>query len=361
LGAEHDTFRELLSSTTGGSEKSTAAPRRRRSDFFQLVRRIDAMRPDRPRIGESPVIGDDPVLFGQPASLVFATSTIDSIDLGEGPPTIFINAFGLLGPNGPMPLAFTEYAHERTLNHNDPTLNDFTDVLTHRLTSLFYRAWASGQPAVSHDRPHDDAFAAWLRAVAGEIAEGEPEDTEGKPPLSDRLYFAGWLSRRTRSAEGLAAIIGERFDIPVRVAEFIPSWTPCERDEELRLGRGSPFAQLGHGAMLGTRAPDRSTAVRLTLGPLPREMYERLTPGGDLRRQVDAWIAHYTGGEVVCEVQLMLKREETPAICIGAPLGAADEGSPTRLGWTTWLGSQARDHDPDDLIMRPILRGAEDE
>ena len=360
MGAEHDTFRELLNSAAADPEASAAAPRRRRSDFFQLVRRVDALHSDRPRIGESPVMEDDPVLFGQPASLVFATSTIDSVDFSAEPPTIFVNAFGLLGPNGPMPLAFTEYAHERALNNNDPTLNDFTDVLTHRLTSLFYRAWASGQPAVSHDRPDDDTFATWLSAVAGEIAGAEPDEAEGPPPLSERLYFSGWLSRRTRSAEGLAAIIGERFDIPVGVTEFIPSLIPCERDEELRLGHRERFTQLGRGAMLGSRAADRSTTTRLTLGPLPLETYDRLTPGGDLRRQVDAWIAHYTGGEVVCEVQLVLERDETPRIRISAARGIETEAR-THLGWTTWLGSQPRDEHPDDLIMRPILRGAEDE
>jgi type VI secretion system protein ImpH len=62
------------------------------------------------------------------------------------PPRLMQRIFGLLGPNGALPLHLTEYARERAQHHGDPTFQRFLDTLTHRFALLFYRAWAEAQP-----------------------------------------------------------------------------------------------------------------------------------------------------------------------------------------------------------------------
>ena len=63
--------------------------------------------------------------------------------------------FGLLGVNGPMPLEFTDYVFQRSHNYYDQTWRRFLDIINHRFLTLFYRAWAENEQAVSFDRADD--------------------------------------------------------------------------------------------------------------------------------------------------------------------------------------------------------------
>ena len=56
-----------------------------------------------------------------------------------------------LAPMAPLPLHLTEYARDRLRNHHDPTFTAFADMFHHRMISLFYRAWTTGEPAPSYD------------------------------------------------------------------------------------------------------------------------------------------------------------------------------------------------------------------
>ena len=46
---------------------------------------------------------------------------------------------GLFGPNGPLPLVFTEFARERILHHNDHTLRVFSMFSTTASSRLLPR------------------------------------------------------------------------------------------------------------------------------------------------------------------------------------------------------------------------------
>jgi type VI secretion system protein ImpH len=136
-----------------------------------------------------------------------------------------VRFFGLLGPQGPMPLHFTEYVRERLRFRGDATLARFLDVFHHRLLALFYRAWADAQPTVHHDRPGSDRFGAWLGASFG------AEDAGPAPralPEKARLFQAGLLGSRSRHAEGLVKLLRQYFHVPVRVEQHVPQWLVLE-------------------------------------------------------------------------------------------------------------------------------------
>ena len=80
--------------------------------------------------------------------------------------------FGLLGPNGPLPLHLTEYARERLRHAGDPTLSRFLDIFHHRFLALFYRAWAQAQPHVNRDRPERRSLPGLRRRVPRRRAAG---------------------------------------------------------------------------------------------------------------------------------------------------------------------------------------------
>ncbi len=96
--------------------------------FFEALRQIECAYPEKARIGTSSRPVEDPVRFGQEASMAFAPSTLSSLTLSKKgfPPRLSVLFFGLFGPNGPLPLHLTEYARSRERNEGDATLDKIT-------------------------------------------------------------------------------------------------------------------------------------------------------------------------------------------------------------------------------------------
>jgi type VI secretion system protein ImpH len=246
--------------------------------------------------------------------------------------------FGLMGPNGPLPLHLTEYARDRLKHHNDPTFVRFLDTLQHRFIALFYRAWAQAQPHVNYDRPKDDRFAVYLGAFAGLALES----TRERDAVADeaKRFFAGRLSPQPRSAEGLRSVLAHYFRVPVAVQEFVGHWMPLAAGDHTRLSHDE--ARLGMGAVIGARVWDRQHKFRVHIGPLDRSDYENFLPGGTRLRALVDWVRLYLNLELEWDVRLVLKRTQVPPLKLGTG---------PRLGWTTWLGHRRAAHDANDLCL----------
>jgi type VI secretion system protein ImpH len=308
-------------------------------DFYQAMRRVASAHPHLPLLGEALRPMDEPVRVAQPAELDFAPATIHSVQRQAGlPPRLMQRAFGLLGPNGALPLHLTEYARERAQHHGDPTLQRFLDMLTHRFALLFYRAWAEAQPAVSLDRPGNKAYFNRLGALVG-IGLPSLQDRDALPDTS-KLHFAGRLSRQTRDAEGLLAWCRIEFDVPVAIEQWCGHWMPLSRDERSRLGRRRG-ALVGRNAVLGSSVWDVQHKFRITMGPLRLDQYRRFLPGGADMARLLALVRHWVGLEFAWDLKLVLVRDDVPR-CL---LGPGRNG----LGHTTWLGHYRRPREADDL------------
>lgn len=329
-----------------------------RFDFFQALRRLECVHRDQPRIGASRHPADDPVRLAQQPSTGFAPSTLASFEGREAglPPRLAVYFLGLLGPNGPLPLHLTEYVLER-LHAGDPTLACFLDIFHHRMLSLFYRAWAEAQPTVSFDRffspdpasgrlvgdPQADRFAAHLGALFG-MDMPAFWNRDAVPDLA-RLHYAGRLACQTRNAEGLRAILADFFKLPVAIEEFIGHWLPLAEADRCRLGQSRATGLLGVNAVLGERVWDCQSKFRIVIGPLGFSDYQRMLPGAESLKRLVAWVRSYLGDELIWEVNLILKKEEVPALRLD---------SSARLGWTTWLTAQALPGDADDLKLNAL-------
>lgn len=317
-------------------------------DFFQALRRIESLFAERPRLGRTLRPAEDPVRLSQEASLAFAPSTLSAFEEQDGgrPPRLEQRFFGLLGPNGPLPLHVTEYARDRLLHHGDQTFVRFLDLFHHRLALLFYRAWADARPTVQHDRPDEDRFSVYVGALAGYGALG----TRGRDAVPDhaKWFFVGHLTRNAKSAEGLAAILEGYFGLRVQVEQLVLGWLELPADQRTALGGvRRPNATLGIGTVLGERVRDVQSRFRIVLGPMDLDRFENFLPGGrSLPRLVD-WVRNYVGFEFDWELQLVLARDEVPGVCLGR------EG---RLGRTGWLGTRRATSDADDLTFAPDRR-----
>jgi len=311
-------------------------------DFFRTVRLLEATRPELPPLGETLSPKQDLVRFKQKPSLAFAPSTLSACEPGhqERPPQIFVNFTGLLGPNGPLPVFVTEFAHDRQHNGHDSTMVSFFDIFHQRILSLFYRAWAANQKSADLDRPKDSRFADYIGTLFG-IGMDSLKNRDAVPDWS-KLYFSGRLTNQTRNAEGLGAIVGEFFGVPATINTFQGHWLNLPPDSILKLGDSPTSGSLGVTTILGSRFWDCQLKFRIKLGPMKLADLQRLLPKGDSFKRLKAWVLNYVSEEFFWDVQLVLKKEEVPQTTLG--------GS-SALGWTSWLKSVPMARDADDLIL----------
>ena len=318
-----------------------------RYDFYQTLRRLECLYDHKPRWGTALRPVDEPVRLGQDPDLAFAPAPLASLELGRhgAPPRLQVRLFGLLGPNGPLPIHITEYARHRLRHAGDPTLSRFLDLFNHRFLALFYRALAQAQPHVNRDRADEDHDLTYLGSFIG-IAPASLRHRDTVPDVA-RLFHAGTLVRQVRDADGLAAIVRQFFRVPARIEEFVGHWLVLAPRDRTYL---RAYVQtLGTGAVAGGRVWDYQSRFRIHLGPLTLKQYEDFLPGANgaapretaLRKLVD-WVRFYLCFELDWDVCLHLKREEVPALALGV------QG---RLGWTTWLGTRTAASDADDVCL----------
>lgn len=311
-------------------------------EFYAALRYAECAYPSMPRLGESLRAADEPARLGQVPSLVFApTMFLEAERRADGRLWLGGAFLGLFGPNGPLPLHLTEYAHDRRVNFRDPTFARFADVFHHRLLSLFYRAWADAQPTVHRDRPDSDRFRTYVGAVFG-LGQGSLRERDPMPDAA-KLYHAGRLAGQTRNPEGLGAILSDFFGEAVKIVEYQGEWMVLAAEDRLHLKGTGPSVSLGVGATLGASVWAAQGKFRIVLGPLQYADFERYLPGATALEQLRAIVRNYIGHELDWELQLVLDRKQVPGVRLG------EHG---RLGWTSWLGQHSTQQHASDLILR---------
>ncbi|MGW8392293.1 type VI secretion system baseplate subunit TssG [Pseudoduganella sp. HUAS MS19] len=317
-----------------------------RHDFFQALRRIECLFPQLPRIGQALRPADEALRLAQQAAMDFAPATLASFGMppGSAVPRLEVRFFGLLGPNGPLPLHLTEFARSRSEHAGDLALTRFLDLFHHRFLALFYRAWAQAQPTVSLDRPREDRFSIYVGSLCG-LGDASLRERDVVPD-SAKLFYAGLLSRQVRNSDGLVALLSGYFRLPVTLEPYVGHWLTLDDEDRTRLAgrRTLPQPRLGQGAVLGRRVWDRQHKFRLCLGPLDLRQLEEFLPGGQALGKLVAWVRQYLCLELEWDVRLILQRGEVPP---------ARLGKSQRLGWSTWLGTQPRQQDARDVVLDP--------
>lgn len=327
-------------------------------DFFALMRRIDALRPQAPVLGRGLRPAQELLRLGQVPELDFAPAALARFHR-EGPhPRLGVRFLGLMGPHGPLPLHLTEYVRERLHQRNDPTISRFLDVFHHRMLSLFYRAWAETQPVVQQDRPDNDRYAAWLGACFGHHRRADAEPV-GVLTEHAKLFQAGLIASRSRTPEALTKALRQYFRVPVTLQPHVGHWLTLAEEDRSRLGFARnrtersqvPHAELGRSANAGRKVWDRQYRFRLRLGPLTMQQYQDFLPGGTAWAALGEWVKLLAGLDLRWDAQLVLRAPDVPEPRLDRRM---------RLGLTAWLGPGGRRNgvrrpttDRDDLRLRP--------
>lgn len=310
--------------------------------FFQMVRLMERLYPERKPVGIFATPADEVVRFSALPSLTFPASEIQSYaQQDNAPEQLEVNFMGLNVVNGPMPRAYTAALLERARSKDKAAL-EFFDIFNHRIVSLFYRAWKRYRFFIAYESRGrgDDEITQRLYDIVGLGTSG----LRNRMAIPDEaaIYYAGLLSSQVRSAEGLRQMLAHYFRVPVEIRQFTGSWERLPAAQQTFLRETSSFSEcLGMGTVVGDEVWTQESAMTVRIGPMPLERYRQFLPGERGQRELEAWLKFYSRRQFDFVVQLVLAREEVP----GTEL--TTEKSP-RLGYESWLKVKAFQRDADE-------------
>ena len=313
-----------------------------RFEFFQAVRLLSRMYPNRNVVGRFNNPAEEVVRFGAHHDSSFPASEIQALDRSQVPALMRVNFMGLTGPLGILPLPYTSLVRER-LREKDSSMRDFFDIFNHRIISLFCLAFEKYRFSIPYERGERDRFSHHVLALIG----------LGTPGLQDRqdvaddslLFYSGLLSLHTRSAVSLRQVLMDYYNVPVEIEQFVGVWRPVEGASQCSFSEENDYSErLGFGAIVGDEIWDQQSRVRICLGPLTLAQYVDFLPGGEAYRRIRALTSFYAGSEYDMELQLILKRSEVPPCELNA-------GEGPQLGWTSWVKNGPFGRDPDETIL----------
>lgn len=318
-----------------------------RFDFFQAVRLLEKIFPERTPVGRFAHPSNEVARFGVHNSLAFPASQIQSMEWPEnkdGAPNMTVNFMGLTGPEGTLPNPYTSLVIER-VRASDGSLRDFLDLFNHRFISLFYRAWRKCRLDVSAERDERDRFSRHLLSLLGLGTDGLQDRLA--VPDDSLIYYGGLLSQHPRSAQALRQLLAGYFAVPVKIEQFAGAWYRLDPDAQCCFSDANSDNEcLGLGAVVGDEVWSQQSKIRIVLGPLSLEKYLEFLPDGSNWEPLRSWVRFFSNDEWDFEVKLILEREQVPA----CELGAEDASGP-QLGWVSWLKSMPLGRDPDETVL----------
>jgi len=284
-------------------------------NFFQAVHLLERMFPERGKLGTGDDLGSEPLRFETFNSLGFPAGEVAALlpplsfraqaelmedrrrseepppppeslpplrempALGDGPLRMSLTFMGLYGVSSPLPSYFTDPITLRKIEYFE--LKKFLDIFTHRMYSLFYRAWKKYRHGTQFDPARPDEYTLRLLALTGQWPRRDKRATvEGQSSDFNlrRIPYARFLGNRVRSAKGLQQLLRGYFGFErVRVRQFEPNW--MEIPAKTRLGEG--MVTLGRSTRLGDRMQDRLSRFTVEIGPVPRALFNRFLPSAE--------------------------------------------------------------------------------
>ena len=304
-------------------------------DFFELVRRIGHGRPDLPRLGKAVRPTQENVRFGQTPYLHFPPTEVAEIRPGNGSAEALIMTyfFGLLGVNGPMPLEFTDYVFQRSHNYYDQTWRRFLDIINHRFLTLFYRAWAENEQAVSFDRADDDKITDIIRALAGTPSDMLP---------ANRIFpyltanYASHFGRCIKNHSSLQEILSNVMKVDLKVRDFVVSSYNIPKNVRCRLGNRETSV-LGKNIQLGRSYMSATREFEIEVGPVVFAESNKWMPGTKGFELINRIVTAYLDRPLEYSLTFIVIGKTVPQVVFGKE----DKG--VRLGQGFFLG-----HPKDD-------------
>ncbi|MFH1350720.1 MAG: type VI secretion system baseplate subunit TssG [Pseudomonadota bacterium] len=317
-----------------------------RFDFYQAVRLLEWLHQGKVSVGEGPDPEKEAVHFKSSVTMEFPANEISEVSPPPGEektPEMKVNFMGLAGPQGPLPLPYTELILERVWR-KDTALRDFLDIFNHRLVSLLYRIRKTHRIGLDLRSPEKGHFAKYLFSLIGLGTNG----LRGRMKVRDRalLYYTEFLMQQPRSMIGLELILSHYLGVEIKGLQLRGQWHYLEEDQTTFIGLSGQNQILDGSAVLGIRIWDQQSKFEIHVGPLGLSVFLDLLPIGDRFTPLCQLTLFYVGDGLFFDVILILKGDEVPESRLGAERGP-------RLGWTSWLKTREFEGDFGRVRLSP--------
>ena len=346
-------------------------------DFFQAVRLLEKVGPERGPVGHDSPPSEEVARFRAHLALSFPASAIYQIEAPNGPaaPTMTVTFMGLTGPSGVLPRHYTEMLM-RAREVKGPerfVARDWFDLFNHRFISLFYRTWTKYRFWLTYERGEfakldPDLFTESLFSLIGmgtkslrnrlRVAVRPAADGAQRERILARvedlslIYYAGLFAHRPRCAISLERLLTDYFGVPARVVQFQGQWLRLDPENQSQLLGQEEKSAMGMNAIVGDRVWNIRSKIRICLGPLNYERFASFLPDQSTapERKDFFRLMHlvrlYVGPELKVDIQLILKASEIPRCKM-----LHEGGKGPRLGWNTWMTSRPMLHDSHDAVF----------
>lgn len=328
-------------------------------EFFQAVRLLLRIFPDRQPVGRPGQPSAEVVRFRSRQSLAFPPSAIHEVerDARGNAPVMTVAFLGLSGAQGPLPLSYSEEVIARNAK-KDTALAAFFDIFNHRLVSLFYRAWEKHHFPISFERERtsalpvkEESFTNYLFDLIGMGTGG----LRNRMRIRDEalLLYAGLIAQRPHSASALAGLLRDCFQVSIEIEQFHGKWFPLAGESLSYLSPEGQHNSLGTGAVAGDAVWNPQSRFRVCLGPLTFARFKAFLPGEAALEKLRELVQFFAGPALEFDVQLILIAREVPE-CL-----ATDEGdSAPLLGLSSWLDRAAVPYDARDVLLEGTRKAA---
>jgi len=292
------------------------------------------------------IVGEDKAVEGQ-APTDAAAAELERV-------TMTIAFLGLTGSQGTLPYHYTERLAEREIIHRDLAARAFLDIFTDRAAALFFRAWEKYRLHFQYETDQRERFLPLILSLIG-ISPASLRDRlfeSDQGVLDESLaYYAGIMRLVPRSAQMVSQVVGDYFQAPVHLTQFVGKWFELSPEQSTRLGVGE--ATLGHDAFCGPRVWQRDARMRIEVGPLTKKRFEQFLPGGSAHVALERLLHMLTGPTLEYEIRLVLARDEVQPLALDSSRILAG-----RLGWDGWLLTRPASADARDAAYEIRFDGA---
>ena len=257
----------------------------------------------------------------------------------------------LHGSSSPLPTFYTEELMEEAANDSSVS-RDFVDIFHQRIYTLFFEC--AGKYSL-FNRIGEEKQVVDLERLYCLIGMGEKELRDSVPEAWSMLRYTGLFSQFPRSALGLQTLLRDALEINcLMVEQCVPRRVAIPTDQRMRLGLFG--ISLGVNTVLGREVHDRAGKIRIRIGPLKKELFNRFLPGARFYYKLARLIGLYITDPLESDLKLILSAGEARPIRLGDPNGA-------RLGLGTWCfsGETTGEVNTAFSIVRQVARADDSE
>lgn len=256
---------------------------------------------------------------------------------GDNQYQITTTFFGLYGVSSPLPGFYTEELLDDEWDELENRKN-FLDVIHNHLYPLLYQAWLKYKfPANTVEFESKKYWEIIFSLI------GLPEAfRQGQAQYGYLLRYSGILSQRSKSMQGLQAILSDYFqDLEVTIQPCVERVVPIVHKQRCLLGIQNNH--LGESSCIGQQVADRTGKFNVLLGPVNKQQFEKILTEKKALKFIQSILTVYLTQPLKFNVILILNSGVLQSTQLG-------QSNWSELGQSTWLFEQSNTNQVEQVI-----------